>query len=60
MDVVSRLPAAKELFEDGLGWDGVVYSEEDKAALEKLKTQMSDEQYLVERKWLLERVDALK
>lgn len=32
----------------------------DKVALEKLKTQMSEEQYLVERKWLLERVGALK
>lgn len=32
----------------------------DKAALEKLKTQMSEEQYLVERKWLIERVEALK
>jgi len=32
----------------------------DKTALEKLKIQMSEEQYLVERKWLLERVDGLK
>lgn len=32
----------------------------DKTALEKLKTQMSEEQFLVERKWLLERVEVLK
>jgi len=32
----------------------------DKAALEKLKTKIKEEQYLVERNWLLERVEKLK
>ena len=32
---ISKLPAAKELFEDGIGFDGVVYDEQEKAQLEK-------------------------
>lgn len=35
MDIVSKTPAAKEIMEDGMGWDGRVFDEKDKAALEK-------------------------
>lgn len=35
MDQISKIPAAKEIMQDGLGWDGRVYSEEDKATLEQ-------------------------
>lgn len=34
MDQISKDPSTKGLIQDGIGWDGKVYSEEDKAQLE--------------------------
>lgn len=35
MDSISKLPAAKDIIEPGIGWDGKVYSAQDRALLEK-------------------------
>jgi hypothetical protein len=35
MDGLSKVPAAKGLIQSGIGWNGKVYSEEDKASLEQ-------------------------
>jgi len=35
MEAITKIPAAKELVKEGVGWDGKVYNPEDKAALRK-------------------------
>ncbi len=35
MEQVSKIPAAKELMQDGVGWDGIVHDPEHKAQLEE-------------------------